>query len=310
MTTGIADWIIDNKNRGIFDDTGTKKNSLKLNKLRSQAVCDFLTSRHFFILHYGASSLDENKDGSERICNISVLQFPSDMRCEFSLRRAAAKLHVPKCDVAGKIDELERKFLGDFIAFVQENQGSTFVYYAYGEEFGMSSLLRRADRLNIVYDSQLKKTVNNAINLYDLVAPYFNNKPPRSSVEKTFRRNKILPPAFLDGRTEVDAYREARFDRICESTNVKTRMFLHVVMMIKSNMLISPHKNPIETTFDWIWQKMSALSGWAYDHPVRKALAVLVILGSATTTIILIVQKIFGWNLLDILKLAEFSGGN
>ena len=284
--TEESEWL-NKKNTTTDLEDGTRKDRLHmLSRLRAQAVCGFLLKNEFLIVHYAASSLDNGLNGNQRICSVSILRYPEDNQFEFSLVKAAEKLGISASDVSLYIDKLEFTMLSGFIDFIRRFPYEVYVYYSYGEEYGIDAIIRRARRLGVPdADYAPARTVN----LYFLSWPFFDGQPPRSSIEILFRRNRILPKDFLTGLQESEKFGEKRYGEICRSTNVKTRMFLHVIVMMKNRKLISPNKSFLIRMLENAYVSILSLFSWIYEHPLRKGAAALFLI----VTFLLIVKGFF-----------------
>lgn len=279
------EWL-NKKNITTDSEDGTRKDRLHmLGRLRAQAVCGFLLNNEFLIVHYAASSLDNGLNGNQRICSVSILRYPEDNQFEFSLVKAAEKLGISESDIHLYIDRLEYTLLLAFTEFIQRFRQDVYVYYSYGEEYGIDAIIRRARRLGVP-DAEYAPA--RTVNLYFLSWPFFAGRPPRSSIEILFRRNRILPKDFLTGAEESKKFGEKKYREICRSTNVKTRMFLYVIVMMKNRRLIRPNKSFILQIFENMWAFLLSFFSSIYEHPLRKGGAALFLIA----TILLILQKI------------------
>lgn len=85
---------------------------------------------NFHIVHYSCQSLyDDNEALSPRITSIAITHYATEQTVSFSTDSVAEELRIPREEVRDRFDEVERKLLHDFYAFIRDRRDKYWVHW-------------------------------------------------------------------------------------------------------------------------------------------------------------------------------------
>lgn len=184
----------------------------------------------FYIIHYSCQSLyDDNEALSPRITSIAVDHYATEQAVSFSTHSIAEELHIPRESVRERFDEVERKLLQDFYAFVRDRRDKYWVHWNMRNlTFGFEHLEHRF-RVLTGHDGPVIP-VERRLNLNDLLADrYGGGYAKHPKLLSLMELNGGVHRHFLNGMEEVQAFQNNEFIRMHNSTLSKIG-FLHIVV--------------------------------------------------------------------------------
>lgn len=185
---------------------------------------------NIYIIHYSCQSLyDDNEALSPRITSIGITHYATEQTVSFSTHAIAEELRIPREQVLERFDEVERRLLQDFYAFVRDRRDKYWVHW------NMRNLTYGFEHLEHRYrvlggNDAPVIPVERRLNLNDLLgdrygADYAAHPKMTSLMELNGGRHRH----FLTGEEEVQAFRNNEFIRMHNSTLCKVS-FLHSVI--------------------------------------------------------------------------------
>lgn len=197
-------------------------------KARKQLEKIFNNTETSLIIHYACESFFKQKNESTpRISCISIKNLGSGNVTSFSAHHVAEKEKIQIEQTFDRYDEIEKKLLDEYFAFVQENQGYTWAHWNMRNvNFGFQALEHRYAVLGgqpIVLQDARKLDISNL--MADMYGPSYCEKPVLANLCKM---NNIVSDFFMEGKYEAEAFEEKDFLRIHQS-NMKKVDFIHYV---------------------------------------------------------------------------------
>ena len=184
----------------------------------------------FYIIHYSCQSLyDDNESLSPRITSIAVVHYSTDQAISYSTHAIAEEMGVARDDVVSKFDDIEKKLLDDFYAFVRDRQGKYWVHWNMRNlTYGFEHIQHRYRVLN-QKDAPVIG-VGRRINLNDiLVDRYGDGYAKHPNMLSLMEMNGGRHRDFLEGKEEVSAFQEKEYIKMHNSTLCKVGFF-HIVI--------------------------------------------------------------------------------
>jgi len=186
---------------------------------------------NFYIIHYSCQSLyDENDQGlSPRITSIAVTHYATEQTVSFSTHAIAEELGIPREEVRDRFDDVERKLLTDFYAFVRDRRDKFWVHWNMRNlTFGFEHLEHRYRVLG-GGDAPVIP-VERRLNLNDLLSDrYGSNYAGHPKLKSLMELNGGVHRHFLTGEEEVHAFQNNEFIRMHNSTLAKVGFFHSVI---------------------------------------------------------------------------------
>ena len=85
---------------------------------------------NYYLIHYSCQSLyDDNEALSPRITSIAINHYATEQTVSFSTHSIAEELHIPRESVRDRFDEVERKLLTDFYAFIRDRRDKYWIHW-------------------------------------------------------------------------------------------------------------------------------------------------------------------------------------
>lgn len=197
---------------------------------------DFLSEikknpENFYIIHYSCQSLYDEFDQelSPRITSIAITHYATEQTVSFSSHAVAEELQIPRADVRNRFDDVERKLLADFYAFVRDRRDKFWVHWNMRNlSYGFEHLERRYRVLG-GGDAPVIP-VERRLNLNDLLNErYGSDYASHPKLKSLMELNGGIHRHFLTGEEEVQAFQNNEFIRMHNSTLAKVGFF-HSVM--------------------------------------------------------------------------------
>jgi hypothetical protein len=219
----------------------------------------------FYIIHYSSQSLyDEGVDGlSPRITSIVVMHFSTRQTVSFAIHAVAEDLGIPRDEVEGRYDEIERALLERFYVFVRDRREKYWVHWNMRNiVFGFEHLEHRYRTLTRSEPPHIPIEVR--INLNDALKERYGSgfaKDPR--MLSLMLLNGERDKRFLEGNQEAEAFKNKEFIRMNSSTICKVEFFRHVMILAQKGRLRTASKGllvGVDRLLDSRWSRIFALS--------------------------------------------------
>jgi hypothetical protein len=227
---------------------------------------NYLTENKSKILfiHYSCENLTkENKELSLRITSIAVLFNNGHILKSFSIHYTAEILHINRDDIEEKYAEIEKEMLSDFFKFIESQYDYIWLHWNMKNiNYGFEALEHRYKVLtgnDAHHISEEKK-----YNLSELIlSKYGKNCVDHPKMPNLMILNGGKPRDYLDGETEVDAFKEKEYLKMQKSTICKVYWF--------STIFHSLLKNKIKTKkFNW-----NLFLDKIFNHPIVRLLSLV-----------------------------------
>ncbi|WP_407051763.1 hypothetical protein [Methyloraptor flagellatus] len=224
---------------------------------------DFITEikknpENFYIIHYSCQSLyDDNEALSPRITSIAITHFATEQTLSFSTHSIAEELHIGRDAVRDRFDEVERKLLRDFYAFVRDRRDKYWIHWNMRNlTYGFEHLEHRFRVLGEV-DSPVIP-VERRLNLNDLLSDrYGNDYAKHPKMRSLMELNGGIHRHFLTGEEEVQAFRNHEFIRMHNSTLSKVGFLSSTIKKLISGKLRTASRG-IGVMLDRIFESRAA----------------------------------------------------
>lgn len=214
----------------------------------------------FYIIHYSCQSLyDDNEALSPRITSIAITHFSTEQTVSFSTHAIAEELHIPRDQVFGRFDDVEHALLREFYNFVRDRKDRYWVHW------NMRNLTYGFEHLEHRYRTLGGKDaaiipVEQRLNLNDLLADRFGSGyASHPKMKSLMDLNGGVHRHFLNGQEEVQAFQNADFIRMHNSTLSKAGFFYQVIRKLISGKLKTASKG-IGVALDRLFESRSAKS--------------------------------------------------
>ena len=170
------------------------------------------------VVHYSCESFYDRDDGrTPRITSIAVRNLASGQTDSYSIHQVAEEEKVPLEGIADHYDELERKMLDRFFAFVNSHQHFTWIHWNMRDvNYGFAAIEHRYRFLggNPVQVAEDRKfDLSRA--LVDLYGVGYTRHP---RLESLIKKNKITNKDFMTGKEEAAAFENKQFVKLHQST--------------------------------------------------------------------------------------------
>jgi hypothetical protein len=218
-----------------------------------------------YIIHYSCQSLyDDNEALSPRVTSIAVSHFSTEQTVSFSTHSIAEELGIAREDVIEKFDDIERKLLSDFYAFVRDRRDRHWLHWNMRNlTYGFEHLEHRYRVLGCTDASVIP--VERRINLSDLMTDrYGSDYAPHPKQKSLMELNGGVHRHFLTGEEEVQAFQNHEFIRMHNSTLAKVGFMLSVLKKIMSGKLRTASRGvgvALDRMFEHRWVKVIGVLG-------------------------------------------------
>lgn len=185
---------------------------------------------NFYIIHYSCQSLyDDNEALSPRVTSIAIAHYATEQTVSFSTHSIAEELRIPREAVRDQFDEVERKLLQDFYAFIRDRRDKYWVHWNMRNlTFGFEHLEHRYRVLG-GKDAPIVP-VERRINLNDVLSGRYGVEYVKHPKMKSLMElNGGVHRHFLTGEEEVRAFQNSEFMRIHNSILAKIGFFSNVI---------------------------------------------------------------------------------
>jgi len=185
---------------------------------------------NFYIIHYSCQSLYDDNDGlSPRITSIAITHFATEQTVSFSTHSIAEELNITRDEVRSKFDEVERRLLQDFYAFIRDRRDKYWIHWNMRNlTYGFEHLEHRYRVLGGLDAPVIP--VERRLNLNDLLADRYGSDYARHpKLRSLMELNGDVHRHFLTGEEEVTAFQKNEFIRMHNSTLCKMGFFHSVI---------------------------------------------------------------------------------
>lgn len=188
---------------------------------------------NFYVIHYSCQSLyDDNDALSPRITSIAITHYATEQTVSFSTHSTAEELRIPRESVRDRFDEVERKLLQDFYAFIRDRRDKYWVHWNMRNlTFGFEHLEHRYRVLG--GNDAPVIPVERRLNLNDILSDrYGGGYAKHPKMKSLMELNGGAHRHFLTGEEEVRAFQNNEFIRMHNSTLAKVGFFFYVIRSV------------------------------------------------------------------------------
>lgn len=193
----------------------------------------------FYIIHYSSQSLyDEGVDGlSPRITSVVVMHLSTRQTVSFAIHAVADDLGIPRDEVGGRYDEIERALLERFYDFIRDRREKYWVHWNMKNiVFGFEHLEHRFRTLTRAEPPHIPIEVR--VNLNDILKERYGSDFARNPrMLNLMLLNGERDKRFLEGAQEAEAFKKREFIRMNSSTISKVEFFRHVIILTQKGQL-------------------------------------------------------------------------
>ena len=187
----------------------------------------------FLIIHYSSQSLFDNAavGFSPRITSIVVMDYATRQTKSFAVHTIAELLRVDKAVVETRYDEIEKEMLSRFFDYLGANRDKFWIHWNMRNlTFGFEHLEHRSSYLGNSLPPSV--SVEQRLNLNEALKDRYGSDYVADPKMKTLiMANGSLPPTFLDGAQEAEAFKTKEFIRMHSSTICKVEFFRHAIRL-------------------------------------------------------------------------------
>lgn len=192
----------------------------------------FDNSSTVLVIHYSCESFYNTDDGrTPRVTSIALRNLESGQTQSFSIHKIAEQNNIPANLVNQKYDNLERQMLDEYFEFIQQRIGYDFLHWNMRDiNYGFPALEHRYKVLQgepwIIDDHRKHNLARYLVELYgrDYIAH------PR--LESITDKNSITKIGFLKGKEEAEAFQEAEYVKLHQSTLRKVNIIADIVELV------------------------------------------------------------------------------
>jgi hypothetical protein len=213
------------------------------------------------IIHYSCESFIDKQDGySPRISAIGVRNADSGQTYSFSIHRVAELDGIPRDEIEGHYDRLEKAMMQEFFDFLAERKASIFVHWNMRDgNYGFQALYHRFRVLGgtpVTIDET--RLLDLARTLVDIYGTQYMAHP---RLRKLVDYNGISRKNFLTGEEEADAFAKKEYIRLHKSTLAKVDCITDILMLTLTGKLrttVSPTAAKIRDIYDhWTFKGLT-----------------------------------------------------
>lgn len=185
---------------------------------------------NFYIIHYSCQSLfDDNEALSPRITSIAITHYATEQTVSFSTHSIAEEMHIQRDAVRDRFDDVERKLLQDFYAFIRDRRDKYWIHW------NMRNLTYGFEHLEHRYrvlggNDAPVIAVERRLNLNDILTDrYGGGYAKHPKMKSLMELNGGVHRHVLTGNEEVTAFQNNEFIRMHNSTLAKVGFFFHTI---------------------------------------------------------------------------------
>lgn len=235
-------------------------------------------SNNIYFIHYSCENLNDANEGySPRITSIAVLHMESNQMSSFSMHLIAEEMHIPRDQISGKYNDIEKIMLERFFGFA-ESKGSLAIWVHWNMSninFGFETLEHRYRVLSGIEPYHIGE--ERRFNLSGLISrKYGSNYAKDPKMINLMELNGGKHRDFLTGAEEVTSFKANEFVKMHNSTMCKVNFFKAVFQKLITNKL--------RTETNQFRYKANEL----YQNPVVQILGILGILGTIISLIVML----------------------
>ena len=193
---------------------------------------------NFYIIHYSCQNLnDENEGLSPRITSIAVTHYATEQTVSFSTHAIAEEFHIQRNQVLNDFDRIERELLKRFFTFGRERRDRYWIHWNMRNlTYGFEHLEHRYRILGEQNAPVIP--IDRRINLSDMIADrYGSGYATHPKMQSLMQLNGGIHRDFLNGEDEVQAFQNAEFIRMHNSTLSKVGFFNFAIKRMLSGKL-------------------------------------------------------------------------
>jgi hypothetical protein len=188
---------------------------------------------HTIVIHYSCESFVPMEPDapprrtSSRITSLAVRNLGSAQSTSFSIHRQAERAGMNLDELEQHYDELERRMLNEFYAYVQGHVNENWLHWNMRNmQYGFAAIAHRYQVLGgDPLDIPEEKRFDLARHLHLIYGDHYIGHPHLVSIMK---KNKLTHPEFLDGPGEAIAFERRDYVRLHQSTLTKVDIISHL----------------------------------------------------------------------------------
>lgn len=183
---------------------------------------------HSFVIHYSCESFYERPEGtSPRITSIAVRNIESGQTNSFSIHQVAERRGLRASQINQHYDDLERKMLDEFYAFVDRHRNYNWVHWNMRDiNYGFQAI---EHRYRVLGGDPIEIQERSKLDLARVMVNFYSVKyigHPR--LQKLVEKNRITDRDFLSGAEEAAAFEEADYVKLHLSTLRKVDVMANI----------------------------------------------------------------------------------
>lgn len=197
-----------------------------------------------FIIHYSCENLNDNNENySPRITSIAVLHVGSSTMHSFSIHLIAEVNKISRKDIHDHYDNLEKEMLGQFFAFISDNDGSFWLHWNMSNiNYGFEALIHRYKVLSGIDGKRIPDSKK--FNLSSLILSVYGKECVEHPRMASFMKlNDGEHRDNLAGKEEVNAFADKEYVKLHKSTMSKAYWFQHMYYLLQKNRVNVHNKN-------------------------------------------------------------------
>lgn len=230
-------------------------------------------------IHYSCQSLsDENEGYSPRVTSIAVLHHSSSQMYSFSIHLVAEELLIPRLEIEKKYDEIEKRMLEMFFAFVAARpKDHKWIHWNMTNiNYGFEALEHRYRCL--IHEAPPHIDEDSRYNLSNLLKRKYGNYADDPKMGSLMKMNGGIDRNFLTGEEEVRAFKAQEYIKLHNSTMCMAYFFRDVFTKAVTNKLRTK-------TNSWRF-KINEL----YSNPIVQIIGMLGVAGSIVALVLQLIK--------------------
>lgn len=247
-----------------------RKNTLeKFNKISNSL-------EHVLLIHYSCESFFNIQDGrTPRITSIAIQNAKTSQTESFSIHKIAEIDHISVDEIKNHYDELEKKMLDEYFEYIQKRDQYTFVHWNMRDiNYGFSAIEHRYQVLGgTPFKIADDKKIDLAIALIDIYSKKYSGHGEFGRFYNLIKINDITDRGMLNGKQEAEAFENANYIALHQSTLRKVNCLSDVLYKTLDKSLV------IEASFKDIYGVYpKAFVEYIKDHWIWSLIVIIVII--------------------------------
>lgn len=198
-----------------------KETKRELNKI-------YDNSENALIIHYSCESFYDIGDGrTPRVTSIAIRNLKTAQTESFSIHKIAERKRMPINEAQNRYDDLEKEMLDEYFEYIRTYQGFTFIHWNMRDiNYGFSAIEHRYQVLggnpHCIDDSRKFDLARAMVALY---GREYASHGDHGRLHSLIELNKITKKGILTGTEEAEAFKNAEYIKMHQSTLRKIDIF-------------------------------------------------------------------------------------